>query len=102
MKAVNSVRSLLTSHDVDVRYQETDIRSRVANLYLPLIAIIIDNLAKLYSWSTEGEVRIVGSNNAANEQHLNMVLNLISDNLPNPKGPIVFKEHTTRYVLNIF
>ena len=61
MKAVNSIRCLLTSHDVDIRYQDPDIRSRVANLYLPLIAIIIDNLPKLYSWSSDGEVRIVGS-----------------------------------------
>ena len=60
----------------------------------PLIAIIIDNLGKLYSWAAEGEVRIVG-NNQQNE-HLNMILNVISDNLPNVKGPIIFKEATTR------
>ena len=48
MKAVNSIRCLLTSHDVDIRYQEPEVRHRVSNLYLPLIAIIIDNLEKLY------------------------------------------------------
>ena len=94
LKAVNCIRCLLTSHDVDIRFQEPALRSRVANLYLPLIAIIIDNLGKLYSWAAEGEVRIVG-NNQQNE-HLNMILNVISDNLPNVKGPIIFKEATTR------
>ena len=89
MKAVNSIRCLLTSHDVDIRYHEPDLRSRVANLYLPLVAIIIDNLPKLFSWSIEGEVRIVGNSNA--NEHLNMILNVISDNLPNPKGPVVLK-----------
>ena len=84
MKAVNSIRCLLTSHDVDSRYQEAGLRSRVANLYLPLIAIIIDNLGKLYSWTAEGEVRIVGTNHQ--NEHLNMILNVISDNLPNARG----------------
>lgn len=100
MKAVNSIRSLLTSHDVDIRYQDHEIRSRVANLYLPLIAIIIDNLGKLFAWATEGEVRIVGSSNP--NEHLNMILNVISDNLPNTRGPITFKETTTRHLLICF
>jgi hypothetical protein len=54
----------------------------VANLYLPLVGIMIDNLAKLYSWSSEGETRIVGSGNEKNE-HLNSILTRISDNVPN-------------------
>ena len=56
-KAVNMVRNLLTSHDFDTRFVEGNVRSRVANLYLPLIAIIIDNLTKLYAWASEGETR---------------------------------------------
>jgi hypothetical protein len=75
------VRNLLTSHDFDSRFNETSLRSRVANLYLPLIAIIIDNLPKLYSWAAEGEVRIVGNGNQ--NEPLNIILNVISDNLPN-------------------
>lgn len=51
------VRNLLTSHDFDTRFVEGNVRSRVANLYLPLIAIIIDNLTKLYAWASEGETR---------------------------------------------
>lgn len=102
MKAVNSIRCLLTSHDVDIRYHEPDLRSRVANLYLPLVAIIIDNLPKLFSWSIEGEVRIVGNSNA--NEHLNMILNVISDNLPNPKGPVVLKvcTITINFLYNFF
>ena len=45
------------------------------------IAIIIDNLPKLFAWTAEGEVRIVG--NANQNEHLNHILNVISDNLPN-------------------
>ena len=73
-------------------------QTKLAFLYP--IAIIIDNLGKLYSWAAEGEVRIVG-NNQQNE-HLNMILNVISDNLPNVKGPIIFKEATTRHLLICF
>ncbi len=79
------MKNLLTSHDVDVRFQDKDTRHRVANLYLPLIAIIIDNLPKLFAWSTEGEVRIVGNSNQ--NEHLNLILNVISDNVPNVSYP---------------
>lgn len=87
----------MTSHDVDLRFQDQEVRSRVANLYLPVIAIIIDNLPKLFSWTMEGEVRIVGS--SAQNEHLNMVLNIISDNA---KGPNILKENTTRNLLICF
>ena len=57
-KAVNAIRNLMTSHDVDGRFAGNIGRpntesnnqkkiSRVANLYLPLIAICLDNLAKV-------------------------------------------------------
>ena len=97
---MNSIRCLLTSHDVDIRYQDPDVRHRVSNLYLPLIAIIIDNLEKLYSWSTEGESRIVGSN--PQNEHINMILNVISDNIPAARGKVIFKETTTKHLLICF
>ena len=68
-------------HDSDPRYQDREVRARVASLYLPLVGICIDNLARLYSWSHVGEVRIVGSSDP--NEHLNMILTAISDNVPN-------------------
>ena len=131
-KAVNAVRNLMTSHDIDSRFAGTVTTtssvehgqkriSRVANLYLPLVAICLDNLAKvcictntviliyslpynltciveitfedeimlfqLYAWTNEGEVRIVGTNQ---NEHLNLVLNKIADNLPSvSSNPLV-------------
>ncbi len=41
----------------------------------------MDNLDKLFSWSTEGEVRIAGTVNP--NEHLNLILTAISDNVPN-------------------
>lgn len=50
-RAVAVVRNLLTNHDIDPRYNESDARARVANLYLPLIGIIIDAVGALHGAS---------------------------------------------------
>lgn len=44
-----------------------------------LIKIVLDFL-QLYAWTSEGEARIVGKNH---DEHLNLVLSKISDNMPN-------------------
>jgi len=69
----------------------------VASLYLPLVTVVLENLDKLFSWPTEGESRIAGTVNP--NEHLNLILTAISDNVPNAKGPIVVKEETTRHLL---
>ncbi len=120
-RAVNSIRNLLAGHDADPRFKDSECRARVANLYLPIVGIMIDNLAKLYSWPTEGETRIVGTGNQ--NEHLNLILTAISDNVPNvghngrvctgfystvlyaifqAKGPIILREETTRHLLICF
>ena len=55
--------------------------ARVANLYLPLVGILIDNLPKLFAWPSEGEVRIVWPD--SKNENLNLILTAISDNVPN-------------------
>merc|ERR1719206_496775 len=47
-KSISLVRNLLTTHDLDPRYSEPDCRARVANLYLPVIGIIIDAVGALH------------------------------------------------------
>uniref|UniRef100_A0A672HCN2 Dedicator of cytokinesis 8 n=1 Tax=Salarias fasciatus TaxID=181472 RepID=A0A672HCN2_SALFA len=42
-KAINAIFSLLCSHDLDHRCIKTDVRAKVAALYLPLVGIIIDS-----------------------------------------------------------
>uniref|UniRef100_A0AAQ5XFJ3 Dedicator of cytokinesis 8 n=1 Tax=Amphiprion ocellaris TaxID=80972 RepID=A0AAQ5XFJ3_AMPOC len=42
-KAINAIYSLLCSHDLDHRCIKTEVRSKVAALYLPLVGIIIDS-----------------------------------------------------------
>ena len=42
VKSISLMRNLLSSHDTDPRFSDTDCRARVANLYLPLVGIVID------------------------------------------------------------
>lgn len=46
--AVNAVLSLLTAHDNDPRLASTDVKARVAALYLPLLGIVMDAQPQLY------------------------------------------------------
>ncbi|XP_064626372.1 dedicator of cytokinesis protein 7-like isoform X5 [Lineus longissimus] len=56
-KAINVIRNLLTSHDMDPRYSDPEVKARVAMLYLPLINIVIDALPQLYDPNQEGKPR---------------------------------------------
>lgn len=52
-KAVEIVRSLLSWHDGDIRYQSPEARRRVAALYLPLLSIAMDVLPLLHHSSSD-------------------------------------------------
>ncbi len=47
-KSVALVRNMLTCHDIDPRYSEQEYRARVANLYLPLVGIVLDAVGCLH------------------------------------------------------
>ncbi|XP_052686724.1 dedicator of cytokinesis protein 7-like isoform X4 [Crassostrea angulata] len=46
-KAINVVRNLLYNHDLDLRYMDTAMKSRLAALYMPIIGIVIEALPQL-------------------------------------------------------
>lgn len=48
-KAIRCVRNLMTTHDSDSRYSESEARARVAVLYLPLLGIVMDTIPQLHS-----------------------------------------------------
>ena len=50
--------NLLASHDSDPRYQDLDIKARIASLYLPLVSIVIDALPQLYDPNHETKARV--------------------------------------------
>lgn len=41
------MRNLLASHDLDVRYQNREVKARIAKLYVPLIGIVVDAVPQL-------------------------------------------------------
>uniref|UniRef100_A0A8D2Q621 Dedicator of cytokinesis 6 n=1 Tax=Varanus komodoensis TaxID=61221 RepID=A0A8D2Q621_VARKO len=50
-KAISTLHNLLCSHDSDARYMDHAVREHVAQLYLPLIGIVMDALPQLYDFT---------------------------------------------------
>uniref|UniRef100_A0A670KHJ3 Dedicator of cytokinesis 6 n=1 Tax=Podarcis muralis TaxID=64176 RepID=A0A670KHJ3_PODMU len=50
-KAISTLHNLLCSHDSDPRYMDRSVREHVAQLYLPLIGIVMDALPQLYDFT---------------------------------------------------
>lgn len=50
-KAISAIHSLLCSHDSDSRYTEPQVRAHVAQLYLPLIPVVMETLHQLHDFS---------------------------------------------------
>ncbi|XP_050362134.1 dedicator of cytokinesis protein 7 [Nymphalis io] len=53
--AVNAVLSLLSAHDADPRLAPPELKARVAALYLPLLAIVMDAQPQLYRGFDSGK-----------------------------------------------
>lgn len=52
-KAISAVHSLMSSHDADPRYTDPQVRTHIAQLYLPLIPIVMDTLPQLHDFTGE-------------------------------------------------
>uniref|UniRef100_A0A8C7HWG8 Dedicator of cytokinesis 6 n=1 Tax=Oncorhynchus kisutch TaxID=8019 RepID=A0A8C7HWG8_ONCKI len=52
-KAISAVHSLMCSHDADPRYTDPQVRAHIAQLYLPLIPIVMDTLPQLHDFTGE-------------------------------------------------
>ncbi|XP_069460332.1 dedicator of cytokinesis protein 6 isoform X2 [Ambystoma mexicanum] len=50
-KAISAIHNLLCSHDADARYTDPTVKAQVAQLYLPLIGIVMDTLPQLYDFT---------------------------------------------------
>uniref|UniRef100_A0A8C9VJG7 Dedicator of cytokinesis 6 n=1 Tax=Scleropages formosus TaxID=113540 RepID=A0A8C9VJG7_SCLFO len=50
-KAISAVHALLCSHDADSRYADSHVLSHVAQLYLPLIPIVMETLPQLHDFT---------------------------------------------------
>uniref|UniRef100_A0A8C1PPL5 Dedicator of cytokinesis 6 n=1 Tax=Cyprinus carpio TaxID=7962 RepID=A0A8C1PPL5_CYPCA len=57
-KAISALHSLLCSHDADPRYTDPQVRSHIAQLYLPLIPIVMETLGQLYDFTDPSPQRV--------------------------------------------
>ncbi|KAK0133802.1 Dedicator of cytokinesis protein 7 [Merluccius polli] len=57
-KAICAVHSLLCSHDADPRYTDPQVRAHIAQLYLPLILIVMETLPQLHDFTDNSPSRV--------------------------------------------
>ncbi|KAJ3598731.1 hypothetical protein NHX12_000674 [Muraenolepis orangiensis] len=57
-KAISAVHSLLCSHDADPRYTDPQVRAHVAQLYLPLIFIVMETLPQIHDFTDNSPSRV--------------------------------------------
>uniref|UniRef100_A0A8C1K9M9 Dedicator of cytokinesis 6 n=1 Tax=Cyprinus carpio TaxID=7962 RepID=A0A8C1K9M9_CYPCA len=57
-KAISALHSLLCSHDADPRYTDPQVRSHIAQLYLPLIPIVMETLPQLHDFTDTSPQRV--------------------------------------------
>lgn len=56
-KAISAVHSLLCSHDADPRYSDPQVRAHIAQLYLPLVSIVMETLHQLHDFSGQRNIQ---------------------------------------------
>lgn len=69
-KAICAVHSLLCSHDADPRYSDPQVRAHIAQLYLPLVAIVMETLHQLHDFSGQRNIQYMQPTNTALATHL--------------------------------
>ncbi|TSZ68955.1 Dedicator of cytokinesis protein 8 [Bagarius yarrelli] len=57
-KAISAVHSLLCSHDADPRYTHPQVRAHIAQLYLPLIPVVMESLSQLHDFTDPSPQRV--------------------------------------------
>ncbi|KAG7504915.1 hypothetical protein JOB18_019389 [Solea senegalensis] len=57
-KAISAVHSLLCSHDADPRYSDPQVRAHIAQLYLPLLPIVMETLHQLHDFTETSPARV--------------------------------------------
>ncbi|GAA6076277.1 dedicator of cytokinesis protein 7-like isoform X2, partial [Tachysurus ichikawai] len=57
-KAISAVHSLLCSHDSDPRHTDPQVRAHIAQLYLPLIPVVMEALSQLHDFTDPSPQRV--------------------------------------------
>ncbi|XP_066529749.1 dedicator of cytokinesis protein 7-like isoform X5 [Hoplias malabaricus] len=57
-KAISALHSQMCSHDADPRYSDPQVRAHIAQLYLPLIPIVMETLSQLHDFTDTSPQRV--------------------------------------------
>ena len=58
-EAVDILRSVVSTHDLDTRYETPIARNRVASLYLPLIGVAMEVLSYLHGYESDRDDQLI-------------------------------------------
>uniref|UniRef100_A0A8C3ACU3 Dedicator of cytokinesis 6 n=1 Tax=Cyclopterus lumpus TaxID=8103 RepID=A0A8C3ACU3_CYCLU len=83
-KAISAVHSLLCSHDADPRYTDPQVRAHIAQLYLPLIPIVMETLHQLHDFS--GQHNIYATHYSGNTISQSVAMAIAGSPLPHVKA----------------
>ncbi|XP_043940533.1 dedicator of cytokinesis protein 6 isoform X3 [Protopterus annectens] len=91
-KMISAVHNLLCSHDSDPRYMDPEVKAHVAQLYLPLIGIVMDALPQLYDFTEQYSQRsrhtcvIASDSDSENSSTINQSVAMAIAGSPLPHG----------------
>ena len=58
-EAVDILRNVISTHDLDTRYESAVTRSRVASLYMPLIGVAMEILSYLHGYESDRDEQLI-------------------------------------------
>uniref|UniRef100_A0A668ACN0 Dedicator of cytokinesis 6 n=1 Tax=Myripristis murdjan TaxID=586833 RepID=A0A668ACN0_9TELE len=85
-KAISAVHSLLCSHDADPRYTDPQVRAHIAQLYLPLIPIVMDSLNQLHDFTGKNTHADDGDPDNSNTISQSVAMAIAGSPLPHAKA----------------
>ncbi|XP_036409300.1 dedicator of cytokinesis protein 7-like [Megalops cyprinoides] len=66
-KAISALHALLCGHDADQRYSDPQVRAHIAQLYLPLLPIVMETLPQLHDFTEISPARVRHASAAADD-----------------------------------
>ncbi|CCD71357.1 C2 DOCK-type domain-containing protein [Caenorhabditis elegans] len=91
-KAIETVKELLQSHDLDDRIVEGESLAQVANIYKPLVTIVLDNIECLHSGSVRNSTDVSSTNSFVEQTQRQDVMAAIAGKLRNSPDPTFGKQ----------
>jgi len=60
--AVDILKDIVSTHDLDTRYETAQCRNRIASLYLPLLGVAMEVLPYLHGYESDRDEQLINEN----------------------------------------